>query len=61
MTDNYIENVIVKGIDYTSKSLAKGEYEHCTFVDCLFSNSDLSKNIFSECECEDCDLSMVVL
>ena len=48
-------------IDYTQNSLAKGEYENCTFNNCNFSNSDLSGIKFSDCEFLGCDLSLAKL
>ncbi|MFK7946112.1 MAG: pentapeptide repeat-containing protein [Saprospiraceae bacterium] len=39
------------------KLLVKAKYDYCTFVNCQFVNSDLSKIIFIECTFENCDLS----
>ena len=46
------------GVDYTEISLAKGDYENCTFSNCTFSNSDVAAINFVECEFKNCDLSM---
>jgi len=38
--------------------LAKGEYAECTFLNCLFMNSDLTSITFVDCVFDKCDLSM---
>ncbi len=43
MTDMIIENKVFDGFDYSEKELAKGSYDDCTFINCNFSHSDLSK------------------
>jgi len=48
-------------IDYTENPLPKGEYESCSFLNCDFSDSNLSEVIFMECEFENCNLSMAKL
>lgn len=45
------------GRDFTSDSLAKGEYENCIFKNCRLSGADLRQVVFSECQFEQCDLS----
>jgi len=57
----FIENQEFNNINYTNESLPKGEYEHCSFKDCLFLGSDLSDIIFSESIFENCDLSNALL
>jgi uncharacterized protein YjbI with pentapeptide repeats len=47
--------------DFSEKVLPKGEYEHCKFINCNFSNSDLTGIIFSECEFKGCNMSMAKL
>lgn len=61
MNKEYIYDTDFKGENYTNQPLKKGEYENCTFADCIFSNTDLSEVIFSECEFENCDLSLAKL
>lgn len=39
--------------------LKKGEYHSCTFINCSFSEMNLSHYIFSECVFESCDLSSI--
>jgi len=46
-----------KKVNYTKNPLAKDEYEGCAFIDCIFSNTDLSSISFVECEFIGCDLS----
>jgi len=58
MNDTFVENKLFKGIDYTINSLDKGEYDNCTFVNCIFSDSDLSMIHFIECEFDNCNLGM---
>jgi len=54
---NLIENKKFEKQNYSHIALAKGEYDNCTFMNCVFSNSDLSNVSFTECEFQDCDLS----
>ena len=58
---NIIENTSFEKQNYSKIALAKGEYDNCTFVNCIFSDSDLSNVNFTECEFQDCDLSNVNL
>jgi len=58
VSNSIFENKTYKGLLFTAEPLAKGAYEHCYFVDCTFSNSDLSDIHFSDCVFENCDLSM---
>jgi fluoroquinolone resistance protein len=59
MSSTYFEEQVYEGIDFTATSLPKGEYEICSFVNCNFSNTDLSQIKFTECEFRGCNLSMV--
>ena len=61
MDKPYIEHQIFDKIDYTIIPLPKGNYEHCTFINCNFSNSDLSMRVFTACEFKGCNLSMAKL
>lgn len=46
-----------KGIDYTSTRFSAGDYDNCTFIDCLFPELHLSNTTFSECEFIDCNFT----
>lgn len=48
-------------IDFTQRSLPKGEYEQCRFINCDLSNADLSGINFSACSFSGCNLNMVNL
>jgi uncharacterized protein YjbI with pentapeptide repeats len=54
---NYIADETFKGKNYTKTRLPKGEYEHCVFEQCDFSNGYLDNQNFSECVFTDCNLS----
>lgn len=54
---NYFEDEIFRGL----KQLHRGEYEYCTFINCDFSEADLSGFKFLECEFEGCNLSLVTV
>ena len=56
MEDKKIENV-----NFIQNPLVDGEYEYCTFLNCDFSNADLSGIVFMECEFDECNLSMAKL
>ena len=43
----HISNIF-KGIDYQKTTFTKGEYEDCSFINCDFSNTDLSEFVFAE-------------
>ena len=59
MNNNYFEEQIYEGINYTADGLPGGSYEICTFVNCDLSNCDLGGIKFTECEFKSCNLSMV--
>jgi fluoroquinolone resistance protein len=44
--------------DYTISPLPGGEYDGCTFLNCNFSNSDLTDIRFLDCTFDGCDLSL---
>ncbi len=52
-----ISDQLFEGIQYHETGLHCGEYDHCTFKDCIFSQVDLSYSIFTSCRFENCDLS----
>ena len=58
---NYIESTNFEKQNYSQVALAKGEYDNCRFVNCVFLDSDLSNVNFTECEFQDCDFSNVNL
>lgn len=45
--------------NYIQEKLTEGEYDNCSFDNCVFTDSDLSNVNFTECEFKDCDLSNV--
>lgn len=57
----YTENEVFDKIDFTTKPLARGEYELCRFINCDFSNTDISGISFSECELTGCNISLTGL
>lgn len=54
---NQIEFKIYKNKDYNKEILEIAEYDECTFIDCNFQGTDLSRIVFSDCTFENCDLS----
>ena len=61
MKKAYFDDQIFQSIDYATVPLTKGEYENCTFTDCIFANSDVSEIIFVDCTFEQCDWTMAKL
>lgn len=57
MQKDYITDQQFEKQDYTEKQLAKADYEGCLFINCNFSDCDLSNYIFTDCEFKDCNLS----
>ncbi|MEQ8583250.1 MAG: pentapeptide repeat-containing protein [Marinoscillum sp.] len=55
--EDYFEEQVFNGVNFTEQRLDKGEYNLCRFVNCSFSGVDLSYLVFSECVFENCDLS----
>lgn len=49
------------GNDYSVDGFSEGEYESCTFRNCIFSEVNLSHRSFMECEFIDCDFTGVKL
>lgn len=52
-----VENAKFEKQQYTQEALKKGEYDTCTFLNCVFSETDLSNIAFTECEFYNCDFS----
>lgn len=46
-----------KGVDYTIKGFPAGEYDNCTFTDCLFPKLHISNASFLECEFIGCNFT----
>jgi fluoroquinolone resistance protein len=59
MAGNYFEDQQFESIDYILKPLASGVYEGCSFINCNFADTDLSKTQFIDCNFRNCNLSMV--
>lgn len=57
MAVSYIENQEFRAIDFRIEKLHEGEYEQCNFIDCIFSDTDLTGAGFAECKFQNCDLS----
>lgn len=55
----FISDETFKSLNYTVDHLPLAEYEYCTFINCDFSESCISKISFLECEFMDCNFSMV--
>lgn len=58
MERDYIDEKTFDKKDFSLKPLPVGDYESCTFLNCNFSNSTLSKINFSDCTFSGCNLSM---
>ena len=58
---NYQSDQEYNKLDYTQKGFQIGEYESCTFIDCNFSNIDLSACNFTDCDFKGCNLGMAKL
>lgn len=58
MLDLFFENKVFEKVDFSIKKLPRGEYDNCTFIDCIFSNSNLSNYSFIECEFNTCNLGL---
>ncbi|WP_347373348.1 pentapeptide repeat-containing protein [Aequorivita sp. Q41] len=61
MERQFIEEQTFEGVDFSKDSLEKGDYELCVFLNCNFSNIDLSLIRFIECEFKNCNLSSAKL
>jgi len=60
MNQEYVAEKTFDKIAYTENPLPIGEYEHCTFVNCDFSNSNLTDIKFMDCTFDNCNLSMAI-
>jgi fluoroquinolone resistance protein len=61
MERNYIEDENFDRIDFTKKPFAVADYEGCSFMNCNFSNEDLSSIHFIDCVFSGCNISLVKL
>jgi fluoroquinolone resistance protein len=61
MEQEYTEGKRFEKIDFKAEGLVKGEYENCTFMNCNFSDADLSGCVFIDCTFSGCNLSLVKL
>jgi fluoroquinolone resistance protein len=58
MDKKYIEDKTFENLNVSEQGIDKGTYEYCTFLQCDFSNADLSHFGFTECVFDGCNLSM---
>lgn len=58
MNMKLIESQNFEKNDFTVKRPEKAEYDHCTFMNCNFYESDISDTTFSVCTFENCDFSL---
>ena len=61
MNAAYFEDQVYESTSHESAQLLPGTYERCRFLQCNFSESDLSDYRFLECEFHHCNLDRVVL
>lgn len=61
MSHIWVEEKIFELVNFATDTLPKGNYENCRFINCNFSDVDLSETVFSECEFTGCNLSMAKL
>jgi uncharacterized protein YjbI with pentapeptide repeats len=61
METEYINDTTFEPADGDDVQLAKGEYETCRFINCDFSNGNLSGIRFTDCEFIGCNLSLTKL
>ncbi len=58
MNQAIIENKVFEKINFVEKGIPRGDYDNCRFINCQFTNINLSSFSFIECEFDGCDLSM---
>lgn len=61
-----MSEIYCEGIKYTSKTITKsvlppGEYENCSFIDCLFTKIVLTNYTFIDCKFDNCEMNMSTL
>jgi len=52
---------VFKNINFTEQEFPKGEYDNCTFIDCIFTAVDMANMSFLECTFDTCDLSNAMI
>lgn len=57
MSQEFYQDQTFTQIDYTQQAFPKGEYDHCTFVNCKFEAVDMAAMTFLECTFDTCDLT----
>jgi uncharacterized protein YjbI with pentapeptide repeats len=57
--ENILREKIFDKTDFTKDTLPTGDYEGCGFINCNFSNADLSDTHFIDCEFTGCNMSLV--
>lgn len=58
MSQTYTQDQTFEKIDFSENPLPKGEYENCTFTNCIFANADISNIKFVDSEFTNCDMTM---
>lgn len=61
MSQDYFEDETYQSVNFTETAFPKAEYEHCSFMNCIFSSTNLSGFSFTDCVFDHCDLSMTAL
>lgn len=59
MNESLFEDLQFTEKNFTQDPLPKGKYDYCTFLNCDFTNSNISNITFIECKFENCDFSLV--
>jgi uncharacterized protein YjbI with pentapeptide repeats len=59
--DTYIEDQTFEKLDTITRPLAKGTYDHCTFLNGDLASANLSEFKFIDCTFSCCNLSMVAV
>lgn len=58
MKFDLFEDKKIENKDFISEPMPKGTYDHCQFLNCDFSGTDLSAFRFIECSFKNCNLSL---
>ena len=61
MDRSFKEGIRFENLNLSIKPMEKGNYEDCEFLNCDFSQSDISAIIFSDCTFRECNLSLAKL
>lgn len=57
MGNSFVEDECFENVDFSTQKLEAQEYDHCTFLNCTFSDAVISGINFTDCIFEECDLS----